>query len=238
MFQALIFDLDNTLLDRPAAQWRWSERFVDRWLPDSTKETKAKAAQDLFALDDLGYISREEFVVGVLDRVPDWQPEDNPASSADPASRIAALLIEYRRELISLYPRHEDICDFVERLRQKSFQLGVISNGRVSSQWPKMQRAGLDSAFESIVISEEVGFEKPHPEPFLASLRVLDVAPENALYVGDNPYHDVGGAAAVGMKNCWVALGREFPEDAPVRPDLQIDSVRDLESALSSAGLE
>ena len=63
----------------------------------------------------------------------------------------------------------------MERLRQKSFQLGVISNGRVSSQWPKMQRAGLDAAFESIVISEEVGFEKPHPEPFLVSLRALNV---------------------------------------------------------------
>ena len=209
---------------------RWSENFVDRWLSGADPETKAAAAHDLFDLDDLGYISREEFAERVLERFPDWQPEFG--LETDVESRVAALLVEYRRELISLYPRHEDICDLVERLKRKSFQLGVISNGRVSSQWPKMQRAGLDAEFESIVISEEVGFEKPHPEPFLASLRALEVAPEDALYIGDNPYHDVGGAAAVGMKSCWVALGREFPEDAPVRPDLQIDSVRDLESVL------
>lgn len=232
MFQALIFDLDNTLLDRPAAQWIWSERFVDRWLPETLPSAKTEAVEDLFELDKLGYISREGFAEGVLARYPDWTVDETFACDADLPSRIAALLVEYRRELISFYPHHEDICDLVERLRQRSFRLGVVSNGRAASQWPKMQRAGLDAAFESIVISEEVGFEKPHPEPFLNSLRALEIAPEEALYIGDNPYHDIGGAAAVGMKTCWVALGRDFPDDAPARPDLQVDSVMDLESVL------
>jgi HAD superfamily hydrolase (TIGR01549 family) len=186
-------------------------------------------------LDAYGYISRENFAEGVLQRFPQWQSpqwvaEDGLPGSVNQAERMAALLVEYRRKLISFYPRNEAVCDLVERLRQR-FRLGIVSNGRVSSQWPKMERAGLDSSFEAIAISEEVGFEKPHAEPFLSVLRSLEVAPENSIYIGDNPDHDIAGAAAVGMKTCWVALGRSFSDDH-VRPDFIIESVLDLEDVL------
>lgn len=233
MFKALIFDLDNTLLDRPAAQWKWSEQFVDRWNSDERAADRQAAVEELFELDELGYVSREEFADRVLKRFPGWRPsEPHDDQKGTPAVRRAALLVEYRRELISFYPRHEDICSLIGRLQRTSTKLGVISNGRVSSQQPKMQQAGLDAAFESVVISEEVGFEKPHAAPFLASLRALDVAPGNAVYIGDNPRHDIGGAAEVGMKTCWVTLGRDFPDDLTAWPDLQIETVRDIESVL------
>jgi putative hydrolase of the HAD superfamily len=230
MFEALIFDLDNTLLDRLSAQRRWSEKFATRWLESATKEAIDGAVEDLMTLDAYGYISREEFGEGVLQRFPQWIPGEGDRS-VDHSARRAAFLVEYRQKLISFYPRHEAVCDLVERLGQ-SYRLGVVSNGRVSSQWPKMERAGLDAGFVAVVISEEVGFEKPHPEPFLSALRALDVAAEKSLYIGDNPGHDIAGAAAVGMKTCWVALGRRFSDDR-VKPDLIIDSVLELETVLS-----
>ena len=59
---------------------------------------------------------------------------------------------------------------------------------------------GLDGFFQSIVVSSEIGAEKPSPKGFLLSLEELGVSPEEALYVGDNYYDDVKGANGVGMR--------------------------------------
>jgi len=138
MFQALIFDLDNTLLDRPAAQRHWSERLVDRWLPEATTEAKADAVENLFALDDLGYIPREEFGEGVLERFPDWQPEGGLDSDAD--SRVAALLVEFRRELISLYPPARG------HLRPYGATATEILSARRDFERPRLQSVAEDAA--------------------------------------------------------------------------------------------
>lgn len=220
MYRALVFDLDNTLLDRPAAQRKWSEEFVAA-LEDSERPADVtEAVEELMAFDRLGYATREEFARAVSGRYP----------RSCHGLTVDEFLTEYRRRLIGHYPRDERVCSLVERLG-KSYQLGIVSNGRESSQLPKMRQAGLEDQFEAVAISGAIGFEKPHPKPFLFALESLGVSAADALYIGDNPHHDIGGAAAVGMHTCWVALGRSLPHDvAP--PDLVIDSILDLEDAL------
>ena len=61
----------------------------------------------------------------------------------------------------------------------------------------------------------------------------LGVEANRILYVGDNPHHDVMGAASLGLRTCWVAMGRGFPDGLPA-PDIIVESVLQLSGALNS----
>jgi putative hydrolase of the HAD superfamily len=91
------------------------------------------------------------------------------------------------------------------------FKLAIISDtGFVSgrAQNAVLERDGLLSGFTTTVYSMDVGHAKPRPEPFLAALLALGVAPHEALHVGDNERTDVGGALGVGMRAVRVDIVR------------------------------
>jgi putative hydrolase of the HAD superfamily len=101
-------------------------------------------------------------------------------------------------------------------LRRRGFGLGVISN------WDSGARRlladhGLTEFFDPIVISSEVGSEKPAPGIFLTALQRAGRRGEECLYVGDNYYDDAVGCRQVGMRpliiNRFGRLGTEEIDD-------------------------
>jgi len=92
----------------------------------------------------------------------------------------------------------------LDRLRQAGLRLGIISNsdGRVAAA---LEAAGLRHHFDVVVDSALVGVEKPDPAIFRAALEALEVAPAEALYVGDLYEVDVLGARAAGMEAVLLA---------------------------------
>ncbi len=83
-------------------------------------------------------------------------------------------------------------------LRKAGFRLAVVSNsdGRAEEA---MQAAGLDSYFEFVMDSAQVGVEKPDPRIFMLALERLGLNPAEAMYVGDLYEIDVVGARAAGL---------------------------------------
>ena len=94
---------------------------------------------------------------------------------------------------------HEHTHDALARLRAAGLRLGIVSNsdGRVDQA---LSAAGLREYFDVVIDSSVFGTEKPDPAIFRAALQALDVAPEEALYVGDLYDVDVVGARAAGME--------------------------------------
>lgn len=84
------------------------------------------------------------------------------------------------------------------QLKEEGFRLGLISNWDASAR-AVLNETGLAQLFDCVVISSEVGTEKPNPQIFLHALNQLGQRPDRALYVGDNYYDDVIGARQVGM---------------------------------------
>jgi putative hydrolase of the HAD superfamily len=112
----------------------------------------------------------------------------------------------------------------LERLRAEGFQLGVVSNsdGRVESA---LEAAGLRRFFDVVIDSTLVGVEKPDPAIFHAALGALDVAPGEALYVGDLYEVDVVGARAAGMDA--VLVGGTEPHPSGCRSLASVAAVVD-----------
>ncbi|WP_120460956.1 HAD family hydrolase [Paenibacillus aceti] len=83
-------------------------------------------------------------------------------------------------------------------LKEAGYQLGLISNWDQSAR-EVLSRNQLEELFDEIIISSEVGVEKPDPAIFELALARVQVTAEQSLYVGDNYYDDVRGCQQVGI---------------------------------------
>ena len=114
---------------------------------------------------------------------------------------------------------------------KKEYRLGVISNYS-SSMLNYLHDADLAHYFETIVISEIVGFEKPDPKIYEYFLQQMRCAAKECLYVGDHPF-DVMGAKRAGMDVVWLnQIYNEMPEYIHERPDYILHDIGELTSIL------
>jgi putative hydrolase of the HAD superfamily len=114
-------------------------------------------------------------------------------------------------------------------------RLGLITNGPAEVQRAKIELLGLDALVDFALVSGELGIEKPDPEIFRAALRMADATPDEAVFVGDSPDHDVAGARAAGIRAIWMnRSGRAWPAALPP-PD---NEVRDLTAFLALLGIQ
>lgn len=107
------------------------------------------------------------------------------------------------------------------------YRLAMVTNGISDVQREKIEKSGIGSLFEVIVISAELGFGKPNPEIYHHTLRLLGIAPHEAIMVGDNIRRDVEGAQAVGIKGVWIGEGKS-PAGSNVVPDISIETLAEL----------
>jgi putative hydrolase of the HAD superfamily len=90
------------------------------------------------------------------------------------------------------------------RLAARGFRLAVLSNW--DERLPDVLAGlGVAERFEAIVLSVEVGVEKPHPAIFAAAAERLGLPPEGIVHVGDRRLEDVEGAEGAGLRALWLA---------------------------------
>lgn len=142
-----------------------------------------------------------------------------------PAGFVDTLLETHRRELSKAaeFPAHHG--PLLERLARR-FRLAVVSNfDYTPTAVGILEDAGVTHLFQTIVVSDQVGWRKPRREIFDVALDALGVAPREALFVGDRADIDVAGAHGVGMPVAWINRTSE-PLPAGVAPPTY--EIRDL----------
>jgi HAD superfamily hydrolase (TIGR01549 family) len=109
-------------------------------------------------------------------------------------------------------PLFEDTLSTLDGLQQRKFLLGVVTN-RIWGGQPfqeDMQTLGLQHYFDlrTIAVSADLGVRKPNPAIFLHALHALNVAPEEAVMVGDSLSTDIVGAQGLGIFAIWKPKSR------------------------------
>lgn len=106
---------------------------------------------------------------------------------------------------IEKYVAKDDrLVKMIEKLKLK-YQVFLISNGTGKQVERKLKYLGLNyTDFDPRIYCYDQGWMKPDPQPFLAAIESLNIAPEEIVYVGDRVDIDVEGAKAVGMKTIYV----------------------------------
>ncbi len=133
-----------------------------------------------------------------------------------------------------------DVLPTLSALRERGFRLASVTNRGYSGPdfWDEMRQHGLEEFFETVVVSCDVGYMKPHPRIFEVALERLGVEAGECLMVGDNLRADVEGPKTLGMKAAWRRpLAAQEPSEAtadevevtgPVKPDFTIDEIAEL----------
>ena len=198
MSPLLLFDLDNTLVNRNEAFQSWAERFLaDRSLPPEDLDW-------LTTLDCGGYLDRSVLLRAACDRY--GLPQE-----------LEDLLEEYRATVTALIRCPSAHLDALREARAAGWTLGIVSNGATDQQSAKIERTGLADLVDGWVVSEEVDCAKPDPRIFtLAAFRCgIDTTADwtaETWMVGDHAPADIAGAAVAGIRSVWLAHGRAWPE--------------------------
>jgi len=129
-----------------------------------------------------------------------------------------------------------DTISTLEELRRRGFRLGAVTNRSLGGErfTEELRESGLLRFFETLAVSCDDGWLKPHPALFQRALDDLGVAAADAVMVGDNLRADVMGAQALGMVTVWKRPpGAELsphalPNGQLAHPDYVIDAPGEL----------
>ena len=197
MSKAVIFDLDETLVDRTRSIARYMHDLYNRH--QMPKEGFAAFYQRFVELDQYGYGVRAE-VFDILIR------EFNIAAT------VETWQADFRLNAWVECQCFPDTIQVLQTLRQRGYKLGIVTNGSHESQRAKIHAANLATQVDVILVSAEEGIAKPDPAIFLRAAERLQILPAACLFVGDNPAIDIRGAYAAGMQAVWVKRHLPWPE--------------------------
>lgn len=221
-YNAVLFDLDNTLFDYDTASATafrqtletegihgdFDAIYADYHRINMELWEKLEARElDLKTLQVLRF--------KLLGDRYDWQTMD--------WAKISARYLKHLGREAVLYPDTRMILDALT----ENYILGVLTNGIETVQRERMLRSGLGDRFKSFVISSAYGITKPDPRIFRIALDTMSVSAGETLYVGDSVTSDMAGAANAGIDFCWFNPGRQpAPSDGCYR--YQIAQLKEL----------
>lgn len=162
---------------------------------------------------------------------------------------LKKLGVEYEpwmiQELVQIYRQHKPIISLHEDAKwainhfKKHKQLGIITDGYLTTQQNKVEALGIESSFDVIIYSDLYGREnwKPSPVPYQKIMQLIKYQGKECVYVGDNPRKDFVTAKSLDWMTVQICRkGGEYSSvttDASHEADIKISSLTELEVTLS-----
>lgn len=222
MYKAIIFDLDNTLLDYTRSEL------------ESMRHTCRE--HSLFQADD--GLEWDSFWSRFLEHnFRHWNSFVNGGglksihdvlrnSFRDTLNQSEALHMQlaesYWRYFCDNCYFEEGVQDVLAWAQRQQFRLGIITNGIGEAQRSRLKAGGIDRLFPTLVVSDEVGVRKPAKEIFEMALGHLGARREEVLFVGDSITDDYEGAVRSGIDFCYYnRTGAVLPDHVAPRYEVR-----------------
>lgn len=140
------------------------------------------------------------------------------------------VLLAYAWTSMSTVSLFEDTVDVLDTLYQQGYKIGLVTNSMMP-MWMRdieLREYGILDYFDARVTSGDTGYMKPHPAIYERVLDLLNVKAETAVFVGDRPANDIAGANAVGLTSVWMNLPHVQHDLGDVVPDYEITTLQEL----------
>jgi len=210
--QAVLFDLDGTLLDRDSSLFAFVSDQYHRYSELQIID-KERFVQRFIELDNHGYVWKDKVYQQIIKEfsIPnvDW----------------TSLLDDYIRNFQAHCIGFPNLLNMLSELKKHNLKLALVSNGFGQFQYDNFKALKIVNLFDEVLISEWEGLRKPDKAIFNRALSRLGIAAEHALFVGDHPDNDIRASREVGMKAVWK---RNSQLEAVIDADAVIDDLEEL----------
>ena len=217
MIKAVVFDLDNTLVDFMKMKRRAIEEAIPAMVDAGLEITPGvadKVIDEIYKEQGIEYQQVfDEFLNRVLNRV-DYKI-------------LSAGIVAYRRAREAALIPYPHVYSTLNKLLKLGIKMGIVSDAPVKEAWLRLAYLNFHHIFDAVVTFDETGVRKPDPKPFLMILNKLDVRPDEAIMVGDWAERDIVGAAKVGMKTAFARYGDTF-DTKEHSADFELNDINEL----------
>ncbi len=124
-----------------------------------------------------------------------------------------------------------DALDTIRLLKSNHYHLGILSNAGDDKDVQELVAGfGIRSYFDFVLTSAACFYRKPHPRAFEIALAHWNIAPDEAVMVGDSLLADIQGARQLGMKTMWITRRAQFKNEDMQRfkPDFSLRKLTEL----------
>ena len=200
MIKAVIFDLDNTLLD---------------FMKMKDYAVKAAIAGMIEAGLDIDADESYKTIIGIYEEE-GWENQQvfnhflNKTIGEVNNKYLAAGIVAYRRAREANLMVYPNVNHTLVELIKMSVKLAVVSDAPSREAWMRIYYLNLHHHFDVVLTFDDTNARKPSPIPFEMALSQLNIDPEEALMVGDWPERDVVGANKLGIRTIFARYGDAF----------------------------
>jgi putative hydrolase of the HAD superfamily len=200
MIKAVIFDLDNTLVDFMGMKRQAVRAAIDSMI-DAGLRLRPEEVQERI---DAIYQERGIEFQNVFDQLlyDVFQKVDYKILSAG--------VIAYRRAREAALVPYPHVTMTLVQLVKRGLRLAVVSDAPGREAWLRLCYLNFHHLFDQVVTFDDTGERKPSPKPFQRVLELLKIRPQEAIMVGDWPERDMVGAAQLGMTTVFARYGDTF----------------------------
>jgi putative hydrolase of the HAD superfamily len=205
--QAILFDLDITLIDRTQSIQCYAARLQRDHADNLATATVADIAAAIVTADAGGYRPRKALFTELIQCLP-WQ--------APPT--VAHMQAHWEAWFPVSSVAREGLVETLRALSTQGIRLGIVTNGAVQRQDAKITHLQIRPYLSTIVISDAAQVKKPDPRIFAQALTEIGCVASQTWFVGDHPHNDVLGATASGMRAIWLTGFHPWPTEHPEPP--------------------
>ncbi|MFN8367395.1 MAG: HAD-IA family hydrolase [Candidatus Kapaibacterium sp.] len=222
MIKAVVFDLDNTLVDFMAMKRVAIDSAITAMIDAGLELTFDKIKTHI---DD---IYREQGIE--YQRVFDQLLHES-LGRVD-FRILSAGIIAYRRAREAALKPYPHATATLVQLVKNGVKLAVVSDAPAREAWLRLCYIGFHHLFDTVVTYDDTGERKPSPKPFLSALMQLNVPPHQAIMIGDWAERDMVGAKNVGMQTAFAKYGDSFGNQN-VTADYILNDISDILTIIS-----
>jgi putative hydrolase of the HAD superfamily len=200
MIKAIIFDLDNTLLDFMKMKQFAVKAAITAMNEAGLNIDEDQAYKNIFELyEKKGWENQQVF-------------DDFLMQNFGKVSNkiLAAGIVSYRRAREATLLVYPNVNKTLIQLIKMGIKLAVVSDAPSREAWMRLYYLNLHHVFDPVLTYDDSGEHKPSPKPFEMALNILNVNSNEALMIGDWPDRDVVGASQIGMKTIFARYGDTF----------------------------
>ncbi len=238
--RAILFDVNGTLIDIETDEGQDTiYRAISRFLTYQGAQFAPEAIRDRYfgIMEEQRKSSQERYpefdAVAIWSNLLQTGGLDTKGLPAEKLHQLPLFLAELHRALshkrLELYPGVREVLDELG----EHYALGIVSDAQNAYAVPELRTVGLEGLFACTIVSGDYGYRKPDQRLFATALKALRVRPDQAIYVGNDMYHDIYGAQQAGLRTVFWPTQFGKKAYAEVAPDYIIYSFAQLRDAVS-----